>query len=140
MYYSNIVRHQLYQPVLLNVVVNQDWSCIVFQVKRRIFTWIFSSYMSSVTLTFFLSFQNHFSFGFSDKVTLNGHVPVGLYGNGFKSGSMRLGKDAIVFTKNGDVMSVGLLSQTFLEITKAEHVIVPIISFNKNNILFMVFF
>ncbi|XP_026556313.1 MORC family CW-type zinc finger protein 3 isoform X2 [Pseudonaja textilis] len=72
------------------------------------------------------------SFGFSDKVTLNGHVPVGLYGNGFKSGSMRLGKDAIVFTKDGDVMSVGMLSQTFLEITKEEHVIVPIISFNKD--------
>ncbi|KAK9402120.1 protein dopey-2 [Crotalus adamanteus] len=72
------------------------------------------------------------SFGFSDKVTLNGHVPVGLYGNGFKSGSMRLGKDAIVFTKNGDIMSVGLLSQTFLELTKAEHVIVPIISLNKS--------
>ncbi|ETE65855.1 MORC family CW-type zinc finger protein 3, partial [Ophiophagus hannah] len=48
------------------------------------------------------------SFGFSDKVTLSGHIPVGLYGNGFKSGSMRLGKDAIVFTKNGDVMSVGI--------------------------------
>uniref|UniRef100_A0A8D0KPF5 MORC family CW-type zinc finger 3 n=1 Tax=Salvator merianae TaxID=96440 RepID=A0A8D0KPF5_SALMN len=71
------------------------------------------------------------SFGFSDKVTINGHVPVGLYGNGFKSGSMRLGKDAIVFTKNGDVMSVGMLSQTFLEVTKAENVIVPIVSFNK---------
>nr|XP_003219065.1 PREDICTED: MORC family CW-type zinc finger protein 3 isoform X1 [Anolis carolinensis] len=71
------------------------------------------------------------SFGFSDKVTLNGRVPVGLYGNGFKSGSMRLGKDAIVFTKNGEIMSVGMLSQTFLEVTKAEHVIVPIISFNK---------
>ncbi|XP_054830957.1 MORC family CW-type zinc finger protein 3 [Eublepharis macularius] len=71
------------------------------------------------------------SFGFSDKVTMNGHVPVGLYGNGFKSGSMRLGKDAIVFTKNEDTLSVGLLSQTFLEVTKAEHVIVPIISFNK---------
>uniref|UniRef100_A0ABM5FXT9 MORC family CW-type zinc finger protein 3 isoform X1 n=1 Tax=Pogona vitticeps TaxID=103695 RepID=A0ABM5FXT9_9SAUR len=71
------------------------------------------------------------SFGFSDKVTLNGRVPVGLYGNGFKSGSMRLGKDAIVFTKNGEIMSVGMLSQTFLEATKAEHVIVPIISFNK---------
>uniref|UniRef100_A0A8C4VST8 MORC family CW-type zinc finger 3 n=1 Tax=Gopherus evgoodei TaxID=1825980 RepID=A0A8C4VST8_9SAUR len=66
------------------------------------------------------------SFGFSDKVTINGRVPVGLYGNGFKSGSMRLGKDAIVFTKNGETMSVGLLSQTFLEATKAEHVIVPI--------------
>ncbi|XP_067322811.1 MORC family CW-type zinc finger protein 3 isoform X1 [Anolis sagrei] len=71
------------------------------------------------------------SFGFSDKVTLNGRVPVGLYGNGFKSGSMRLGNDAIVFTKNGEIMSVGMLSQTFLEVTKAEHVIVPIISFNK---------
>ncbi|KAF7250768.1 MORC family CW-type zinc finger protein 3 [Varanus komodoensis] len=79
------------------------------------------------------------SFGFSDKVTLNGRVPVGLYGNGFKSGSMRLGKDAVVFTKNGEIMSVGLLSQTFLEATKAEHVIVPIISFNKKNILLVIF-
>ncbi|XP_049690725.1 MORC family CW-type zinc finger protein 3 isoform X4 [Accipiter gentilis] len=62
---------------------------------------------------------------------MNGRVPVGLYGNGFKSGSMRLGKDAIVFTKNGETMSVGLLSQTFLEVTKAEHVMVPIVTFNN---------
>uniref|UniRef100_A0A669R5K9 MORC family CW-type zinc finger 3 n=1 Tax=Phasianus colchicus TaxID=9054 RepID=A0A669R5K9_PHACC len=68
------------------------------------------------------------SFGFSEKSVMNGRVPVGLYGNGFKSGSMRLGKDAIVFTKNGETMSVGLLSQTYLEVTKAEHVMVPIIS------------
>uniref|UniRef100_A0A663EAM6 MORC family CW-type zinc finger 3 n=1 Tax=Aquila chrysaetos chrysaetos TaxID=223781 RepID=A0A663EAM6_AQUCH len=67
------------------------------------------------------------SFGFSEKSVMNGRVPVGLYGNGFKSGSMRLGKDAIVFTKNGETMSVGLLSQTFLEVTKAEHVMVPIL-------------
>ncbi|XP_076405354.1 MORC family CW-type zinc finger protein 3 isoform X2 [Peromyscus maniculatus bairdii] len=72
------------------------------------------------------------SFGFSDKVTVNGHVPVGLYGNGFKSGSMRLGKDAIVFTKNGETMSVGFLSQTYLEVIKAEHVVVPIVTFNKH--------
>ncbi|XP_037687631.1 MORC family CW-type zinc finger protein 3 isoform X2 [Choloepus didactylus] len=72
------------------------------------------------------------SFGFSDKVTMNGHVPVGLYGNGFKSGSMRLGKDAIVFTKNGESMSVGFLSQTYLEAIRAEHVIVPIVSFNRH--------
>nr|XP_036870661.1 MORC family CW-type zinc finger protein 3 isoform X3 [Manis javanica] len=72
------------------------------------------------------------SFGFSDKVTMNGHVPVGLYGNGFKSGSMRLGKDAIVFTKNGESMSVGFLSQTYLEVIKAEHVLVPIVAFNKH--------
>lgn len=72
------------------------------------------------------------SFGFSDKVTVNGHVPVGLYGNGFKSGSMRLGQDAIVFTKNGESMSVGLLSQTYLKAIKAEHVVVPIVAFNRH--------
>ncbi|MCI4378212.1 hypothetical protein PGIGA_G00213260 [Pangasianodon gigas] len=44
------------------------------------------------------------SFGFSDKQTIRGHVPVGLYGNGFKSGSMRLGKDAIVFSKKADTI------------------------------------
>ncbi|KAG2456514.1 MORC3 protein, partial [Polypterus senegalus] len=62
------------------------------------------------------------SFGFSDKVTVEGHVPVGLYGNGFKSGSMRLGKDAIVFSKSDTTMSIGLLSQSYLEAIEAEHV------------------
>ncbi|KAK7154228.1 hypothetical protein R3I94_007552 [Phoxinus phoxinus] len=71
------------------------------------------------------------SFGFSDKETINGHVPVGLYGNGFKSGSMRLGKDAIVFSKNGESMCVGLLSQTYLQEMHAENVIVPIVSFKR---------
>ncbi|XP_047670965.1 MORC family CW-type zinc finger protein 3-like isoform X2 [Tachysurus fulvidraco] len=69
------------------------------------------------------------SFGFSDKQAVKGHVPVGLYGNGFKSGSMRLGKDAIVFSKKADTMCVGLLSQTYLERTGAQNVIVPIVSF-----------
>lgn len=85
------------------------------------------------------SFLSHFSFGFSDKVAVHGHVPVGLYGNGFKSGSMRLGKDAIVFTKNENGLHVGMLSQTYLEKINAEHVIVPIISFDKQNILFVFF-
>ncbi|RXN28976.1 MORC family CW-type zinc finger 3 [Labeo rohita] len=71
------------------------------------------------------------SFGFSDKETINGHVPVGLYGNGFKSGSMRLGKDAIVFSKNGESMCVGLLSQTYLQEIHAENVIVPIVQFKR---------
>uniref|UniRef100_A0A9J8BUX8 MORC family CW-type zinc finger 3a n=2 Tax=Cyprinus carpio TaxID=7962 RepID=A0A9J8BUX8_CYPCA len=71
------------------------------------------------------------SFGFSDKETINGHVPVGLYGNGFKSGSMRLGKDTIVFSKNGESMCVGLLSQTYLREIHAENVIVPIVSFKR---------
>ncbi|XP_026999432.2 MORC family CW-type zinc finger protein 3-like isoform X1 [Tachysurus fulvidraco] len=69
------------------------------------------------------------SFGFSDKKQLKKHVPVGLYGNGFKSGSMRLGKDAIVFSKKADTMCVGLLSQTYLERTGAHIVQVPIVSF-----------
>ncbi|XP_053352243.1 MORC family CW-type zinc finger protein 3-like isoform X2 [Clarias gariepinus] len=71
------------------------------------------------------------SFGFSDKQTIKGHVPVGLYGNGFKSGSMRLGKDAIVFSKKNNIMCVGLLSQTYLEKTEAQNVIVPIVVFTK---------
>ncbi|XP_062861509.1 MORC family CW-type zinc finger protein 3-like [Trichomycterus rosablanca] len=72
------------------------------------------------------------SFGFSDKQTINGHIPVGLYGNGFKSGSMRLGKDAIVFSKKADVMGVGLLSQTYLEKIGAENVIVPVVTLKHN--------
>ncbi|XP_053090422.1 MORC family CW-type zinc finger protein 3-like [Pangasianodon hypophthalmus] len=71
------------------------------------------------------------SFGFSDKQTIRGHVPVGLYGNGFKSGSMRLGKDAIVFSKKANTMCVGLLSQTYLEKMGAQNVIVPIVTFTK---------
>ncbi|XP_053483643.1 MORC family CW-type zinc finger protein 3-like isoform X2 [Ictalurus furcatus] len=71
------------------------------------------------------------SFGFSDKQTVKGHVPVGLYGNGFKSGSMRLGKDAIVFSKKDDTMCVGLLSQTYLKKIKAQNVLVPIAMFTN---------
>lgn len=98
-------------------------------MKIIIYIYIYIIFLKSF---FFFSL---FSFGFSDKVTMNGHVPVGLYGNGFKSGSMRLGKDAIVFTKNGESMSVGFLSQTYLEVIKAEHVVVPIVAFNKHHIL-----
>ncbi|KAI7808626.1 MORC family CW-type zinc finger protein 3 [Triplophysa rosa] len=71
------------------------------------------------------------SFGFSDKETKNGHVPIGLYGNGFKSGSMRLGKDAIVFSKKGESMCVGMLSQTYLQEIQAENIIVPIVTFTR---------
>ncbi|XP_047670949.1 MORC family CW-type zinc finger protein 1-like isoform X2 [Tachysurus fulvidraco] len=71
------------------------------------------------------------SFGFSDKQAVRGHVPIGLYGNGFKSGSMRLGKDAIVFSKKANIMCVGLLSQTYLKKTGVTTVIVPIVMFTK---------
>nr|KAF6435999.1 hypothetical protein HJG63_013445 [Rousettus aegyptiacus] len=77
------------------------------------------------------------SFGFTDKVIKKSQCPIGVFGNGFKSGSMRLGKDALVFTKNGGTLTVGLLSQTYLECVQAQAVIVPIVPFNQqSNILF----
>ena len=36
---------------------------------------------------------------------------LGKYGVGFKTGAMRIGKDAIVFTRKGSTASIGLLSQ-----------------------------
>lgn len=62
--------------------------------------------------------------------------PVGQYGNGFKSGSMRIGHDAIVFTKEVDTLSVGLLSQTYLKAIDADTVYLPIVTWDKKtNIL-----
>ncbi|XP_016415599.1 MORC family CW-type zinc finger protein 3-like [Sinocyclocheilus rhinocerous] len=72
------------------------------------------------------------SFGFSEKKAAKFHIPIGVYGNGFKSGSMRLGKDAIVFTKTRDTMSVGLLSQSYLEAIGAQRVLVPMITFRRD--------
>ncbi|KAF3843168.1 hypothetical protein F7725_002017 [Dissostichus mawsoni] len=77
------------------------------------------------------------SFGYSDKITVKGVKPIGMYGNGFKSGSMRLGKDAIVFSKSKSVSCVGMLSQTYLEKIGANQIIVPIVCFEqkeKNNV------
>uniref|UniRef100_A0A7M4EHP5 MORC family CW-type zinc finger 4 n=1 Tax=Crocodylus porosus TaxID=8502 RepID=A0A7M4EHP5_CROPO len=73
------------------------------------------------------------SFGFTDKAAKKNHPSIGVYGNGFKSGSMRLGKDAIVFTKNGGALSVGLLSQTYLECVHAQAVIIPLVPFSQQN-------
>ncbi|KAK3594492.1 hypothetical protein CHS0354_030012 [Potamilus streckersoni] len=77
------------------------------------------------------------SFGYCEKKQIGKIRPIGYYGNGFKSGSMRLGKDAIVFTRNKDSMSVGLLSQTFLKNINADSVLVPIVTWDlPSNILF----
>ncbi|XP_042546013.1 MORC family CW-type zinc finger protein 4 isoform X1 [Dipodomys spectabilis] len=73
------------------------------------------------------------SFGFTDKVIKKSQCPIGVFGNGFKSGSMRLGKDALVFTKNGSTLTVGLLSQTYLECVHAQAVIVPIVPYSQQN-------
>jgi MORC family CW-type zinc finger protein len=77
-----------------------------------------------------------FSFGYCEKQENFKLKPIGQYGNGFKSGSMRIGKDAIVFTKEVNTMSVGLLSQTYLEVIDADTIYLPIVTFDKKtNIL-----
>ncbi|KAK3151717.1 hypothetical protein QOZ80_3AG0249590 [Eleusine coracana subsp. coracana] len=67
------------------------------------------------------------SFGFSDKQSGSS---IGQYGNGFKISTMRLGADAIVFsrsTKSGEpTQSIGLLSYTFLVETGQKDVVVPV--------------
>ncbi|KAF7663057.1 hypothetical protein LDENG_00219530 [Lucifuga dentata] len=80
------------------------------------------------------------SFGYSDKIAVHGFEPIGIYGNGFKSGSMRLGRDAIVFSKSRNVSCIGMLSQSYLEEIGANQIIVPIVSFEqtgKKHILFL---
>ncbi|KAL2321807.1 hypothetical protein Fmac_026186 [Flemingia macrophylla] len=69
------------------------------------------------------------SFGFSDK----SKVAIGQYGNGFKTGSMRLGADVIVFSRHLNNMiltqSVGLLSYTFLMQKKFDRIVVPMVNY-----------
>uniref|UniRef100_A0A4W3JL58 MORC family CW-type zinc finger 2 n=1 Tax=Callorhinchus milii TaxID=7868 RepID=A0A4W3JL58_CALMI len=56
---------------------------------------------------------------------------IGQYGNGLKSGSMRIGKDFILFTKKEDTMSCVFLSRTFHEEEGIDEVIVPLPTWNS---------
>ncbi|XP_071369736.1 ATPase MORC2 isoform X1 [Centroberyx affinis] len=51
---------------------------------------------------------------------------IGQYGNGLKSGSMRIGKDFILFTKKGGSLTCLFLSRTFHEEEGLDEVIVPL--------------
>ncbi|XP_020974162.1 protein MICRORCHIDIA 6 isoform X2 [Arachis ipaensis] len=66
------------------------------------------------------------SFGFSDKKS---KLAIGQYGNGFKTSTMRLGADVMVFSRhmsNGVLtQSIGLLSYTFLVQEKLDRIVVP---------------
>nr|KAF6478126.1 MORC family CW-type zinc finger 1 [Molossus molossus] len=50
---------------------------------------------------------------------------IGQYGNGLKSGSMRIGKDLILFTKKEETMTCVFFSQTFCEGEGLSEVVVP---------------
>ncbi|KAG0553359.1 hypothetical protein M758_12G005500 [Ceratodon purpureus] len=73
------------------------------------------------------------SFGYSGKS--KSANTIGQYGNGFKTSTMRLGADVIVFTRsrgtNGDsgTQSIGMLSFTFLRETGHEDIVVPMIDY-----------
>ncbi|KAK4270770.1 hypothetical protein QN277_019542 [Acacia crassicarpa] len=73
------------------------------------------------------------SFGFSDKKS---EFAIGKYGNGFKTSSMRLGADVIVFSRHLDkgvlTQSIGLLSFTFLMQTRRDSIVVPMVSYEFN--------
>ncbi|XP_076863244.1 ATPase MORC2 [Brachyhypopomus gauderio] len=51
---------------------------------------------------------------------------IGQYGNGLKSGSMRIGKDFILFTKKDEKLTCLFLSRTFHEEEGLDEVIVPL--------------
>ncbi|XP_045142084.1 MORC family CW-type zinc finger protein 1 [Echinops telfairi] len=51
---------------------------------------------------------------------------IGQYGNGLKSGAMRIGKDFILFTKKEETMTCLFFSQTFCETEGLSEVVVPI--------------
>ncbi|KAI4327667.1 hypothetical protein L6164_020100 [Bauhinia variegata] len=71
------------------------------------------------------------SLGYSSKKS---KTTIGQYGNGFKTSTMRLGADAIVFSRatrlSRTTQSVGLLSYTFLRKTGQDDVIIPMVDFD----------
>ncbi|XP_021908301.1 protein MICRORCHIDIA 2-like [Carica papaya] len=71
------------------------------------------------------------SLGYSSKKS---KTTIGQYGNGFKTSTMRLGADVVVFSRathgSKATQSVGLLSYTFLRKTGQDDVIVPMIDFD----------
>ncbi|XP_009110531.3 protein MICRORCHIDIA 5-like [Brassica rapa] len=78
-------------------------------------------------------FRECLSLGYSRK--RNVANTVGQYGNGFKTSTMRLGADAIIFTRsrgaNGGntTQSVGMLSYTYLYETRKSEAVVPTVDF-----------
>ncbi|KAF8400013.1 hypothetical protein HHK36_015886 [Tetracentron sinense] len=75
------------------------------------------------------------SLGYSAKSKLANTI--GQYGNGFKTSTMRLGADVIVFSRcrgkdgKSPTQSIGMLSYTFLRSTGKEDIVVPMLDYGK---------
>ncbi|XP_060607926.1 ATPase MORC2-like [Ruditapes philippinarum] len=72
------------------------------------------------------------TFGRSNKRNLDDHL-IGMYGNGLKSGSMRIGNDMMIFSKKNQTQTCLFLSRTFHTEEKIEEVIVPLPSFKAGS-------
>uniref|UniRef100_A0ACD5UPJ8 Uncharacterized protein n=1 Tax=Avena sativa TaxID=4498 RepID=A0ACD5UPJ8_AVESA len=78
------------------------------------------------------------SLGYSAKSQLANTI--GQYGNGFKTSTMRLGADVLVFSRSrgGEskrpTQSIGMLSYTFLRSTGKEDIVVPMIDYEKSEL------
>ncbi|KAK9108132.1 hypothetical protein Syun_024143 [Stephania yunnanensis] len=76
------------------------------------------------------SIRHCMSFGFSEKKCKSA---IGKYGNGFKTSTMRLGSDVIVFSRHLNerklTQSVGLLSYTFLREMGHDRIVVPVVDY-----------
>lgn len=74
------------------------------------------------------------SLGYSAKSKIANTI--GQYGNGFKTSTMRLGADVIVFSRcrgkegKSPTQSIGLLSYTFLKSTGKEDIVVPMLDYH----------
>ncbi|XP_010453370.2 PREDICTED: protein MICRORCHIDIA 5-like [Camelina sativa] len=83
------------------------------------------------------TFRECLSLGYSRKRNMANRV--GQYGNGFKTSTMRLGADAIVFSRcrgtngNNPTQSIGMLSYTFLYETRKCEAIVPTVDYELVN-------
>ncbi|KAI3956862.1 hypothetical protein MKX01_000896 [Papaver californicum] len=75
------------------------------------------------------------SLGYSAKSKLANTI--GQYGNGFKTSTMRVGADVIVFSRcpgkdgRSPTQSIGLLSYTFLTSTGKQDIVVPMLDYEK---------
>ncbi|XP_072951406.1 protein MICRORCHIDIA 7-like isoform X2 [Typha angustifolia] len=78
------------------------------------------------------------SFGYSVKSKMA--TTIGQYGNGFKTSTMRLGADVIVFSRSRGkegrrpTQSIGMLSYTFLRSTGKEDIVVPMLDYEKGQV------
>ncbi|XP_043725121.1 protein MICRORCHIDIA 6 isoform X1 [Telopea speciosissima] len=79
------------------------------------------------------SMRRCMSFGFSEKKSKSA---IGQYGNGFKTSTMRLGADVIVFSRHKNerifTQSIGLLSYTFLRQMGYDRIVVPMVDYEFN--------